>query len=57
MYSVNLSCLVISAWVVQIIAILQTSEVLLYFPKSFRAAVETSYSTAVDLLVTDTEQN
>jgi len=57
MYSVSLCCLVIFVWVVQIITILQTSEVLLYFPKTFIAAVETPYSTPVDLLVTDTEQN
>jgi len=57
MYSVSVGCLVIFAWVVQFIAILQTSGVLMCFPKTFLAAVETSYSTPVDLLVTDTEQN
>jgi len=47
MYFVSLGCPVIFAWVVQIITILQTSEVLPYFPKAFIEAVET-YSTPID---------
>jgi hypothetical protein len=55
MYFFSLGCVAIFASVVKIITKFQTSEVLLYFPNAFLAAVETSYSATVDLLVTNIE--